>query len=316
MIDLVLWLFAIAATSMLAASLTSALGLRAFGPLLDRVEPRARARIWTFAALFPLVIAILVIGAILLPYPWLRLPKHSFGDDHLHLCLAHGAPPPSLAVIALALFFSARTVVSLAHEFAHAVRAALALRRLRKVGAEALDQVTRLPLDAPLAFTAGWLRPQIFVSRPIADAARWQAVIAHELDHARHRDPLVRLLVRLLVTLHAPGIAAWIVRGLESAQELAADEHAARAVGDRLEVAEQVLAFAREATRSPAVVVAFAEGDLAGRVGALLDTPRYVRGPSRAHGILIFAMGAALIALASTSIHYALEDLLASFGAG
>lgn len=315
MIDLALWLLAIAATSMLAASLASALGLRALGPLLDRVEPRARARIWTFAAFLPLVVAILVTGAVLVPHPWLGLPEHCFGhdDDHLHLCLAHGAPAPSLAVVALALIFGARALGSLVVELARAARATVALRRLRRVGAEAVGDVTRLPLDAPLAFTAGWLRPQVFASRPIADG--WPAVIAHELDHARHRDPLIRLLVRLAVTLHAPGIAAWIVRGLESAQELAADEHAARTVGDRLEVAAQILAFAREAARSPAAAVAFAEGDLAGRVGALLDSPRYVRGPSLAHGALIVATGGVLVALASTSIHHAIEDLLAVFGA-
>lgn len=313
MIGLALWLSILVGASALVASLASGLGLALVRALLERVEPRARARALAFLALLPLVVAVLVLGAVLLPHPWLGLPEHCVhhDDDHLHLCFAHGARTPSLAVIVLASVFGLRIALVALLESWRAVRASVALRRVRVASKDSTGDLVRLPVEAPLAFTAGWLRPQVFASMAVADAPEWRIVIAHERDHARHRDPLVRWIARLAAALHAPGIAGWILRELASAQELAADEHAARVTGDRLAVAEQILAFARDAARGPSLVAAFAEGDLARRVAALLETPRYVRGPSLLHGLVMVAMSGAITVLASTWIHHELEALLA-----
>ncbi len=310
---LALWLSLLAGIAALATSAASALALWALGARLDRVEPRARARVFAFAALLPLVVTVLVMGAVLLPHPWLGLPEHCVhhDDDHLHLCVMHGAPTPSLAVIALACALAGRVGSSLLMEIARALRASAALRRLRAAGAGSSDLLVRLPIEAPIAFTAGWLRPQVFASSAVADAPERRAVIAHERDHAAHRDPLVRLVVRLAAASHVPGIGGWIARRLASAQELAADEHAARAVGDRLEVADQIIALAREAASAPRGVAAFAEGEVGRRVRTLLDPPDYVRGPTIAHGLVIVAIAAGATGLGATSIHHALEALLA-----
>ncbi len=313
MIGLALWVSVLVGAAATFTSILTALALRLARPSLERVEPRARARIWTFAALLPLLVSMLLVGAVLVPHSWLGLPEHCVhhDDDHLHLCVLHGAPAPSLAVIALSCAIALRIAAGAIVELARAARASLALRRVRVAGTDPTSELVRLPFDAPVAFTAGWLRPQVFASACVADRPERRAVLAHEEDHARHRDPLVRLLARLAAVLHAPGIAGRIVRELAGAQELAADEHAARVVGDRLEVAEQILAFARDAAASPSAVAAFAEGEVARRVRTLLEPPDYVPGPSLAHGLVLVALGGAATALAATSIHHAIEGLLA-----
>jgi Zn-dependent protease with chaperone function len=158
-----------------------------------------------------------------------------------------------------------------------------------------------------VAFVAGFVRPRTYVS----EAARaWTAVLAHERDHARHRDPLVRLLTRLALALAPPGLGSWLEPRLARAQELAADEAAAGAVGDRLEVARQLVDWARLHAAAPPLALAFGHGDVDERVRLLMDPPRYLAGPSRAQ------LGAILVGAASTtlslapSIHRGVEELV------
>ncbi len=99
----------------------------------------------------------------------------------------------------------------------------------------ALSEIEDVPIacikaDAPVAFCAGALRPMVYVSiglvRRLAKG-ELSAVLLHELDHARRREPLRRLLAASLaeVAFYLPLLVWWARRRVELA-ELRADRAA------------------------------------------------------------------------------------------
>jgi Zn-dependent protease with chaperone function len=137
-------------------------------------------------------------------------------------------------------------------------------------------------LDSPVAsaFCAGLLRPRVLVTSGMVAslaAEELQAVLVHEAEHARRRDPLRRLAGRAAadVLFWLPLVGWWSRRGLEQA-ELAADRAAIGRVG------RTPLARALRATASPATPMVAARFDGAGRarVSQLLgDQPPRRRPP-------------------------------------
>jgi hypothetical protein len=108
--------------------------------------------------------------------------------------------------------------------------------------------ITVLPGAAVFAFTAGWLRPRIYVSAGATDAlspAELAAVVAHERHHQHRRDPL-RLAARAIAAealFFLPGMRR-LQRRLADLAELEADAAATHAAGgDRQPLAGALLAF-------------------------------------------------------------------------
>jgi BlaR1 peptidase M56 len=103
----------------------------------------------------------------------------------------------------------------------------------------------RLEVGDPVAFCAGYLRPQIYLSRGLVhrlSGEELRAVVAHERHHVRRRDPLRRLLARAL----ADGLFFIPLLGRTSERyvslsELAADQAAVGALGDRRQLAGALL---------------------------------------------------------------------------
>jgi Zn-dependent protease with chaperone function len=277
-------------------------------PVLERLHPRTRARVVTAGSLLPVAAGALVLAATFVPHPWLGLPDHCLEQHgHLHLCLSCGLPTPPLALGLAAALYAAWVLRGAAAALGSLLRARRALARLG--GAPAAEgELSVLPMPGHVAFVAGFLRPRIYVSEATR-APGWCAVLAHERDHARHRDPLARLALRLALVV-APGVSAWLERQLARAQELAADEAAAVAVGDRLEVARQLLAWARQQRHALELALAFGHGDVKERVHLLIDPPRYLDGPSRRQlGVLLVALPLTVLLLAP-SIHHGVEELV------
>lgn len=85
----------------------------------------------------------------------------------------------------------------------------------------------------PIAFTAGLLRPRIFLSRGLfASLSREEqnAVLAHEIAHARRRDPLRCFVVQLIFeALFVPASQRWTNR-YRALREVKADLSAIAAV--------------------------------------------------------------------------------------
>lgn len=87
------------------------------------------------------------------------------------------------------------------------------------------------------AAVVGWWRPSVMLPLEWRDwsPAELAAVLAHELAHVVRRDSLLRLVAVVTTALHcAQPLAYWLRWQLMLAQELAADELAARAVGGRI----------------------------------------------------------------------------------
>jgi Zn-dependent protease with chaperone function len=131
--------------------------------------------------------------------------------------------------------------------------------------AAALGLATRLDVVAgedAFALTYGLIRPRILASTGLDAAltpAELSAVLAHEREHLRHRDPLRLLAARLAAAwgCYLPA-AGWLARRAALRHELAADRSAARSAG-RGVLAAALLKLA--AMPSPALAAASPAGD-------------------------------------------------------
>jgi beta-lactamase regulating signal transducer with metallopeptidase domain len=131
--------------------------------------------------------------------------------------------------------------------------------------------------DAPLALTAGLIRPRIYLSSHLLAAlapAELAAVVGHEQAHQRRRDALRLLTAEVLAGLHLPPVRRRLLAALALATERACDEAAARAQADRLTVAAALLAVTRLNAPRPmsadGLLPTVAGADLTARVEALL----------------------------------------------
>jgi Zn-dependent protease with chaperone function len=112
----------------------------------------------------------------------------------------------------------------------------LVLRRVPRQPAPAeLDGVVCLVTDTPEAFCAGLFRPRVHVTtgllRTLA-GRELDAVLAHEREHARRRDPLRLALARSLaeVLFFVPLVRWWASRE-QAGSEMRADRVATLEVG-------------------------------------------------------------------------------------
>lgn len=101
--------------------------------------------------------------------------------------------------------------------------------------------------DAPQAFCAGLLRPQVYVSTGAVerlDAEELHAVLAHEAHHAARRDPLRIFVAQVLSdALFFLPVMHRLGERFAALAELAADQAAVRASGGTQPLASALLAF-------------------------------------------------------------------------
>ena len=146
----------------------------------------------------------------------------------------------------------------------------------------------RAPRVSPVAATMGLLRPRVVLSSSLRrrlDCHSFDAALAHEQAHARHRDPLRIWLAQIATDLQWPNaVAARRFAEWKVALELARDEEA-RASGVRGEdLAEALIAAVRLAREGAASVEARLTGPertLVERIDRLLSPLRqgsFVRG--------------------------------------
>lgn len=199
------------------------------------------------------------------------------------------------------------------------LRRVLVAARRGTLSAEPL-QASMVETVFPVVAIVGLTRPTLFVARSVVEAcspAELDAVLAHELAHARQHDNL-----RRLVMVAAPD---WLGLGpggrqldasWRQAAEFAADESAAAGRDGAVHLAAALVKVARLAVSPPDPMPASAlyQGDpIAERVRRLLDPPaaRDERPwPAWARGwILVAALGLAVAAV--PALHRAAEYLLA-----
>jgi Zn-dependent protease with chaperone function len=293
---------------------------------LRRVGPHAERAAAALAICLPPLLGAGIAGALVLGSflgGALGTPDHCPAHDHhLHLCLYHGA---SWAERAWAVATLAGACTGIAYGVGRRlvgwVSARRAVQRLSRVSrplAGGSAPVSIAPADQAFCFTAGGLRPQIFVSTAAWDALdsrQREAVVEHELAHVAQKDVWIRSWLGVLALLGAPLLPRRILAAWALATERACDQRAARAVGDPSIVAEALLKLARLAKRpAPVFAASFASpADLAARVESLLaDGPD---GAAAARRFGWVALGSVVVGFCVAGafvdpLHHAIETLL------
>jgi Zn-dependent protease with chaperone function len=241
---------------------------------------------------------------------------------HRHVCVQHGAAWASetwaLVLLGSVLLWMAIRAGRIAWAHLQAQRSVTFLRR-SAAAIPGEPGCWLIPLDRPVAFTAGVLRPAVIVSRGAwdrLDAAERRALLAHERAHIAHGDLGLRALLGWTACLSAPGLARHVLRRWEAAAEKACDRRAAAAVGQPSVVASALVLMARGGAPhvAPAAAVFAADSHVVERVGALLATSaREGKGPATrlvrtAWGLvaLLLILGASFAA----PLHHLIETIL------
>jgi Zn-dependent protease with chaperone function len=305
------------------AWLTALLSL-ALWPLCARAlrgrHPLVRARAAFAFALAPVVVPLVLLALCLAPgvASWLGLHEdHCLHHaEHAHLCVAHPTLALSVPLAGLLGLAGVAIVAAVVQGGRRLARSQRELAALPPRPADAFAPDVRLVRSTrPFSVTFGLWRPQIWLSTALADVLpqrQLDAVLAHERAHARRRDALRRLLAGVAALVHWPSLRRTLQAELALASEQACDEAAARHVGDRLAVAETILAVERLLARSRApehvALASFAGSAVESRVRSLVAGAP----PEPARGSLWWLAPAA-IAVAVVLIdplHHATEHVL------
>jgi len=158
---------------------------------------------------------------------------------HVGVWLAGGAKA-GIAMVAVSLLAWAARLVWLLRAEAGLVRTLPKSRGLPSelqaaLRATGLRRAFCAVSEQRIAFCAGGLRPVVIVSDGLVrdlQPAELQAVLIHELDHAKRREPLIRAATRAAadVLFYAP-IVRWWTRRMAAGAELRADRAAMETVG-------------------------------------------------------------------------------------
>ena len=130
------------------------------------------------------------------------------------------------------------------------------------VQSQSLRVVRGLPVPA---FTAGWLRPRIFVAANLADtltSGELAMVIAHEGAHAARRDPLRFSLLRFLAdTLFYLPALRRLANDMADEAEISADDVAAARINEgATTLASAIVKLAAWTTDQPRIAIALPNG--------------------------------------------------------
>lgn len=228
-------------------------------------------------------------------------------DGHLHLCLVHRPALSGVAEFAALGAVALFLLVLLVRE----VRARILVRRLWQTAAFWNGPLVEVDVPLPFAITVGRLRPKVVLSSALRAALpprQLDVVVAHETAHAHRRDALRRFLLDLLAFLHLPALRRRLITEHALACEQACDEVAAQVTGDRLLVAETILAVERLLPHRPLLGAAFADSNVEARVGSLLAPAPAARNARGTAVWIAFALGLSLVL--ADLLHHFTETLL------
>ncbi|MCG8588618.1 MAG: M56 family metallopeptidase [Proteobacteria bacterium] len=300
-------------------SLAVALAWRLRARWFRGLHPALRSRLAWIAATVPTLVPTVLVLACLAP--GLAGLLAGTGDhclrhaEHPHLCLVH--LPATLRGPLVAA--GSLTAVALAFGFTRATaRVARQRKGLALLGATASTATVPerhvVPSDHPFSFVAGLVRPKIWVASALEEslaADQLAVVLAHERAHAERRDPLRAATAAALSWPLWPSVRRAILGELALASEQTCDEAAALRLGDRLRVAEAILAVERLVHRTstsfvPSSASAFGGSNVRARVQGLVGDLGAKRLPPWVPGAAIALVGVAL-PLGADALHHGME---------
>jgi len=241
LLGICLTLAALLTLNALASLLASALW-RMFRGRAENWPAATRARLLFALRVFPAIIAVVFVGALLLPAYIAHEPRHI-------------AEPVSLKLAALASISAAGLLLA----FWRGVVALRATRRLINDWMRVAEPVEfgQIPIPAfrlrhpfPVIAIVGAIRPKLFIADHLFQSLTREelaAAIAHESGHLAARDNLKRTLLRACRdALAIVPSGESLDRAWAEASEAAADEHAARSGGAvALDLASALVKIAR-----------------------------------------------------------------------
>ena len=235
--------------------------------------------------------------------------------DHLHLCLVHLPATLRGPWVSVGFVAAVALAVGLARVAARAARQRRALVWLGATARPAIGPDRKVvPAEQPFSFVSGLARPKIWIASALEDALPSDAlavVLAHERAHAERRDPLRAATAAALSWPLWPSVRRSILAELALASEQACDEAAALRLGDRLRVAETILAVERLMAGAsgpfvPSTACAFGGSNVPARVNGLVADLGAERLPR-----WLFAAVVALVAVAlpvgADALHHGME---------
>lgn len=313
-----------AAFALVAYGVSALVGLALYQgrDAMERLAPKAQARLYFLLACLPFVAATAVTLAALAPsFGWIAdhctitVDAHS----HPHICVDHHeASWPAFPALALVALITIRTALVFGRRLLALGKSLMVQRRLQAVS-EASNRSQVRVLDVPTieAFVLGLLWPTLYLSKPLTNGPQrvhLNAVLAHEQAHLSRRDPLRRFVAGLGLAFHLPLIASVIARRHAMAQEMAADEVAAAALGSREQLAQALVALAK-ARVLPQLALAFAASSIEARVLRLLRDGRAFDLPNIKAIAIGLVLALALVAASADHIHHGIELILGAIGA-
>ncbi|GIW07492.1 MAG: hypothetical protein KatS3mg060_2297 [Dehalococcoidia bacterium] len=169
----------------------------------------------------------------------------------------------------------------------------------RRLGLQ--NRLDLVELDAPLAFCYGYLRPRVLVSTGLLKrlaGPELEALLLHEREHLRQRDPLKVALGRLLASalFFVPIVGALYHRYLVE-KELAADGAAIAERGDPTDLSAALVRLVEGGGLRQSVPGIGAGEALEARIDALLGEPVKVGLPLGPGGFAASTIAAILAAL-------------------
>jgi len=281
------------------------------------VYPRLRTRLYlldpaqstNYLLAFMSLPALCALGSALLLY-WPDVAGQLVSTHcHAGACGGHGPvlEQATLPAAVLLLWYATRLANT---AWRHWWPGLLLARQLRATG-EAHGEVVELNAAQPAAFTVGWWRPTIFLSRGLLEKCSGRdvaCILAHERSHKRRRDNLRLLAAMVLTAPLPPGVSRRQIEDLNLLHELAADRGAAGDCGFEA-VAAALLRVARlQNTPPPHGCAAFAGNATVLRIERLLNSPAPARLPLACSVALGLAATAAIVALINP-LHTLMESL-------
>jgi Zn-dependent protease with chaperone function len=300
----------------ITAAIGTAVAYPLVAPRVGRLGPRQRSRILFALSMLPTGSGAAFLGIALLPSSaaLAGVADHcATHTHHAHLCPVHPWPYGPSVVGGLLLVGLGAALAGLGWRAYQARRALRALASLAE-GREQ-DGTVRVRSPRPFAFTAGLLRPLVYVSTGLRESlspSDLAVVVAHERAHARRRDALTTWAAAWLGALHLRSTGRRLAADLRAACERACDEDAARAVGARVDVAAALVRVEKLQGRAgPWPSVAFGGGDVEARVEALLVPEIADRRIRRLPFWGFVATTACVAVLFADPLHHAAETLVA-----
>jgi Zn-dependent protease with chaperone function len=298
-------------------------------PLLrwtERWAPADRHRALAVFALTPPLVAGVALVSVTLPsllgVAWPALDHCLSHGGSSHLCFVHGSHhvghPEGWVVLAIAAVCCAFWLARGGNELWRAASAIQGLISSARPDPRRGYWVVSSSL--PLCASVGLFRPRLVISDGLLaqlSEREIDVIVAHENEHERRMDTLVRLTARMSTAFVVPDTRRSLRAALEAAAEQACDEEAVASTGDRLGVADAILTVERKLdaalrlSHNP-LAIGFGGSSVAARVHALLEPARESGSVKMLFASLMMVMVALLGGF--EHLHHLTESLLGHLG--